>query len=345
MSPPGRRPPRPGDRRPRPEGPGNRRPSRPGRSRSEGPGDRPPRLGDASGRPGRGRSGASSGRPVRARGPQSPRGAAFGRPSPSPQPPGRAGSGGPRGLGGEQVEGRQAVRELLLAGRRRVRDLWLADDLDDAPILDEIRELATEARVRLRPVRPAALAAEARSEAPQGVLAHAEPLPEADFDALLSAGWGPWAAPFLVFLDGITDPQNLGALLRSAEGAGVSGIVLPRHRAAHVTPTVAKAAAGAVEHLPMALVGGLPTALAQAREAGVWTVGLDSAGDSSLFDLALAVEPVALVLGAEGRGLSRLVRERCDVVASIPLRGALGSLNVAAAAALACFEVARRRAS
>lgn len=226
-----------------------------------------------------------------------------------------------------------------------MRDVWLADDLDDAPILAEIKELATEARVRMRPVRATALSAEARSEAPQGVLAHAEPLPEADFDELLSTGRGPWAAPFLVFLDGITDPQNLGALLRSAEGAGVSGVVLPRHRAAHVTPTVAKAAAGAVEHLPMALVGGLPTALARAREAGVWTVGLDSGGESSLFDLTLASEPVALVLGAEGRGLGRLVRQRCDVVASIPLRGALGSLNVAAAGALACFEVARRRSA
>ncbi len=226
-----------------------------------------------------------------------------------------------------------------------MRDVWLADDLDDAPILAEIKELATEARVRMRPVRATALSAEARSEAPQGILAHAEPLPEADFDELLSTGRGPWAAPFLVFLDGITDPQNLGALLRSAEGAGVSGVVLPRHRAAHVTPTVAKAAAGAVEHLPMALVGGLPTALARAREAGVWTVGLDSGGESSLFDLTLASEPVALVLGAEGRGLGRLVRQRCDVVASIPLRGALGSLNVAAAGALACFEVARRRSA
>ncbi|MDP8954557.1 MAG: 23S rRNA (guanosine(2251)-2'-O)-methyltransferase RlmB, partial [Actinomycetota bacterium] len=299
----------------------------------------------APGRPGRSRAGAPGDRRARSGPPQGSRGAAFGRPSPSPQPPGRSGSGGPRGLGGEQVEGRQAVRELLLAGRRRVRDVWLADDLDDAPILAEIKELATEARVRMRPVRATALSAEARSEAPQGVLAHAEPLPEADFDELVSTGRGPWAAPFLVFLDGITDPQNLGALLRSAEGAGVSGVVLPRHRAAHVTPTVAKAAAGAVEHLPMALVGGLPTALARAREAGVWTVGLDSGGESSLFDLTLASEPVALVLGAEGRGLGRLVRQRCDVVASIPLRGALGSLNVAAAGALACFEVARRRSA
>jgi len=110
-----------------------------------------------------------------------------------------------------------------------------------------------------------------------------------------------------------------------------------------VTPTVAKAAAGAVEHLPIALVGGMPSALARLKELGVWTIGLDGAGDTSIFELEVASEPLALVLGAEGRGLSRLVRQRCEVLAAIPLRGALASLNVSAAAAVACYEVARRR--
>jgi len=232
------------------------------------------------------------------------------------------------------------VRELLLAGRRRVRDVWLADDVDAAPAVGDILELAADARVPLRRVPRAQLEAEARTDAPQGVLAHAAPLPEADLDELCRAAPG---RPFLLALDGITDPQNLGAVLRTAECAGVTGIVLPRHRAAAVTPTVTKAAAGAVEHLAIAPVGGLPAALERMRAAGVWVVGLDAAGDAALFDLPLAAEPVALVLGAEGRGLGRLARRRCDVVASIPLRGALASLNVAAAAAVACFEVARRR--
>lgn len=229
-----------------------------------------------------------------------------------------------------------------MAGRRRVRDVWLADDVGDAAILGDILTIAEETRVRIRRVTGGALREEARSEAPQGVLAHADALPEADVDELLVNGRG-GEPPFLAWLDGITDPQNLGALLRSAECAGVSGVVLPRHRAAHVTPTVAKAAAGAVEHLPIAVVPGLPAALTPARERGVWLVGLDAAGSTSLFDLPLAEEPVALVLGAEGRGLSRLVRDRCDVLASIPLRGALPSLNVASAGALAFFEIARRR--
>jgi 23S rRNA (guanosine2251-2'-O)-methyltransferase len=248
-----------------------------------------------------------------------------------------------RGVGGDQVEGRQAVRELLLAGRRRVRELLLADDLDRADILQEIEELAADARVKVRRVPRATLEAQARSEAPQGVLARAAPLRDADFDTMCRRGRD-GQPPFLLALDGITDPQNLGALLRTAECAGVSGVVLPRHRAAHVTPTVAKAAAGAIEHLDIALVSGLPAALARAKELGVWTVGLDEAGDQPLFGLPVADRPIALVLGAEGSGLARLTKARCDLLVAIPIRGRLPSLNVASAGALACYEVTRRRA-
>lgn len=251
-------------------------------------------------------------------------------------------AGAPRGLGGEQVEGRQAVRELLLAGTRRVREVMIAADQDDAVVLDDIAELALDLGVAVRDVSRTKLLAEARTEAPQGIVALAAPLPEADLDDLARAAPG-GPAPFLLAVDGVTDPGNLGALLRSAECAGVSGVVLPRHRAVHVTPTVTKAAAGACEYLPMCLVGGLPTAITRLQELGVWVIGLDAGGDRGLFDLPVADEPVCLVLGAEGRGLSRLVRQRCDVVAGIPLLGRLGSLNVSVAGALACFEVARRR--
>jgi 23S rRNA (guanosine2251-2'-O)-methyltransferase len=219
----------------------------------------------------------------------------------------------------------------------------LAADLDPAPVIDDIRELAAEGRVPVREVSRTRLESQARTDAPQGVIAHAAPLPEADLDDLARSG-GSGPAPFLVALDGVTDPGNLGALLRSAEGAGATGIVLPRHRSVHVTPAATKAAAGAIEHLPIAVVGGLPAALARLRELGVWVVGLDGDADQPLWSLDLGDEPVALVLGAEGAGLGRLVRSRCDVVVAIPLPGRLGSLNVAAAGALACFEVARRRA-
>jgi 23S rRNA (guanosine2251-2'-O)-methyltransferase len=246
------------------------------------------------------------------------------------------------------VEGRQAVRELLLAGRRRVREVLVATEGDgradssDRGGLAEIVSLAADLRVPVRPVSRKRLAGEARSEAPQGVLARAAPLEEADLDELAHRGRGP--APFLVLVDGVTDPGNLGALLRSAEAAGVTGVVLPRHRAVHITPTVAKAAAGAIEHVPMAIVGGLPSAVERLRKAGVWVVGLDGSARASLFDLGgTAREPIALALWAEGSGLSRLVRARCDLLVRIPMRGRLASLNVSAAAALACYEVARRR--
>ncbi len=249
-----------------------------------------------------------------------------------------------KGLGGEQVEGRQAVRELLIAGKRRVYEIWIAGDVDgdESAIVGDIVELARANRVPVQQVAKRRLDTQARSEAPQGVLAKAAPLPEVELDQLLRRR--PGRPPFLVAVDGVTDPGNLGALLRCCDGAGVSGVVLPRHRAVHVTPTVAKAAAGAVEHVPMALVGGLPAALARMKDAGIWVVGLDDDSDRGLFELGdLAAEGICLVLGAEGAGLSRLVRERCDLVVSIPMRGRLSSLNVSAAAALACYEVTRAR--
>ena len=247
-----------------------------------------------------------------------------------------------KGLGGEQIEGRQAVRELLIAQRRKVHEIWFANDIDSAPIIDDIEELARASRITIQSVARKRLEERARSEAPQGVIAFANALPEADFDELLKTKNG--VKPFLVALDGVTDPGNLGALLRCCDGAGVTGVILPKHRSVHVTPTAAKAAAGAIEHLDVAVVGGLPNAMAAMKKAGVWTVGLDDDADKSLFDIAgFATDPVCLVLGAEGKGISRLVRERCDVVVSIPMEGQLSSLNVSAAGALATYEVLRAR--
>jgi 23S rRNA (guanosine2251-2'-O)-methyltransferase len=249
-----------------------------------------------------------------------------------------------KGLGGEQVEGRHAVRELLIAGRRRAHEIWFASDLDRADIVDDIRMLATAQRVPIIEVSRKRLDSEARTDAAQGVLAKAQSLPEADVEDLLVRKKGA-PPPFLVLLDGVTDPGNVGAIIRTAECAGVTGLVLPKHRAAHVTPTVAKAAQGAVEYVPMALASGIPSAIGQLRDAGVWVLGLDGTANRSLYDVPdlVADEPVALVMGAEGSGLSRLTRERCDELVALPMYGSLSSLNVSAATALACFEIARRR--
>lgn len=260
--------------------------------------------------------------------------------TPVRRPP-AAGAARQKGLGGDQVEGRQAVRELLLAGTRRAREVVFAADMDPAPILDEIIDLANDSKAPLRVISRSKFEAMARTDAPQGVIAFAAPLQNRELDQLARGSGG--RVPFLLVLDGVTDPQNLGSILRVAECAGVTGVVLPRHRAARITASVTKAAAGAVEHLPMAQVAGIPSALQRLAELKVWTVGLDMVADDTVFDLRVATDPVALVLGAEGSGISRLTRERCDVVARIPLSGNLGSLNVATAAAVACYEVVRRR--
>jgi 23S rRNA (guanosine2251-2'-O)-methyltransferase len=266
----------------------------------------------------------------------------------SPRPPG--GKPRPPGnkptrhdLGGDQIEGRQAVRELLVAGRRRVFELLVASGGDARGPLRDLVDLAGKVRVPVKEVSAGKLAAAARTESPQGVIARCAPLEEVELESLTKRRKG--VAPLLLAVDGVTDPGNLGALLRAAECSGITGVVLPRHRSVHITPTVAKAAAGAIEHLPMAVVPGLPSALERLKEAGVWVVGLDGGGDGRIDRLPLASEPLVLVFGAEGRGLSPLVRKRCDVVAAIPLRGRLASLNVAAAGAIACYEVARQRSS
>jgi 23S rRNA (guanosine2251-2'-O)-methyltransferase len=245
-------------------------------------------------------------------------------------------------LGGEQVEGHHAVHELLVAGRRRVRRLWVSEPEPLSEAVEGLAQLAADRGVPVQ-IRPAEVVlATARTGAPQGVIAWADPVLPVMLGELLdiSATTGP---PFLLVLDGVTDPGNFGSLLRTAACAGVGGLVVGRHRSAPLTPAAVKAAAGATEHIPIASVGGVPAALQRLNRAGIWLVGLDPLGKAEIWTSTLFDRPVALVLGSEGKGLSRLARERCDVLVRIPQRGPIGSLNVAAAAAVACFEVARRR--
>jgi 23S rRNA (guanosine2251-2'-O)-methyltransferase len=232
------------------------------------------------------------------------------------------------------------VHELLAVGRRPVRRVLMMEGLAPSTKLDEIEALAGRRRVRVESLARAKFEAQARTDAHQGVLALAKGLEPEPLEDLVKTGTGP---AFLLVAAGVSDPRNLGALLRSAECAGVTGVVLPRHRAAHLTPTVAKVAAGAIEHLHFALVGGIPAALSALGELGVFTVGLAGETSRPLYDLTLGETPLALVVGSEDKGMAPLVRRRCDEVVAIPQRGSLPSLNVAVAAAVACFEVARQR--
>lgn len=263
-----------------------------------------------------------------------------------PAPGGRPRRGGteqplrrtPEGLGGEQVEGRQAVLELLRARRRNVRKIYMADSLEPSAILDAIEDEARRQRVTVQHVSFARIDRDARTEGHQGVYAEADRLKDVELDIFLQEKF-----PFLFVADGVTDPRNLGAILRSADGAGVTGVVLPRHRSARISPTVTKTAAGAVEYLRFAQVGGIPTAIDRMNKAGILTVGLAGESPHSLYDLDLGSVPVALVVGGEESGLAQLTRKRCAAVVSIPQLGKISSLNAGVAASVAAFEIARQR--
>jgi 23S rRNA (guanosine2251-2'-O)-methyltransferase len=231
----------------------------------------------------------------------------------------------------EHVYGRNAVREAV-RGPRDVMELWATE-----------RALAAEAwlrdepglRVQVKPER--ALTEEIGTRDHQGVVARVAPYRYADAYELAAA-----ERPLLVCLDQVTDPHNLGAVARSAEGAGATGVVVPAHGSARVTPAVSRASAGAVEHLPIAVVPNLARFLTEVKGADLWVWGASSQNGTSLWEADLD-GGVAFVLGAEGRGLRPLVRRACDGIVSIPLGGRIESLNVSVAAALLLYEVRRQR--
>jgi 23S rRNA (guanosine2251-2'-O)-methyltransferase len=228
------------------------------------------------------------------------------------------------------IPGRRAVAEALRAGRP-LHEIVVADDRDTA-----LTVAARKAAVKMRVASRSELDRLAKGVVHQGVVGLAPPFPYVGVEDLTRAD-------LLVVLDGITDPQNLGAIARSAELAGAQGLVLRQRRSAHVTPAAEKAAAGAFSWLRVALVPNIARACAQLRDAGLWTVGLTADGERDLWTASLLSERVALVIGAEGSGISRLVAERLDVRVAIPMRGHLASLNAAAAASVALFEIVRRR--
>jgi 23S rRNA (guanosine2251-2'-O)-methyltransferase len=211
--------------------------------------------------------------------------------------------------------------------------------------LGDLLDLAQRRGVEVQTVPRSVIDAEARSGAHQGVLAVVAPIQPIGLTELLAVPLSGREPPFFLALDGVEDPHNLGALARSAEAAGCHGLILPRHRSAPLSAVAVKSSAGALEHLPVAEVPNLARAVDQLRAAGIWCIGLDGGADASLFNLDLADEPVCIVVGSEGTGLHRLVRDSCDVLVRIPMSGQIESLNASVAGALALFEVHRRRHS
>lgn len=242
--------------------------------------------------------------------------------------------------GTTQIEGRHPVLEALRAGRPLRKLLVARADTTSRPLHD----LIGEARRRGIPVQevPATVIDRlAQTRAPQGIIAYAAAREVVEVEDLLELARNRGEHPFVVLLDGIEDPRNLGAVLRSADAAGVHGVVIPRRRAAGLTPAVAAASAGAIEHVRVAQTSNLVQAIEKLKAANVWVIGADPQAPELLYDAALR-PPIAVVIGGEGRGLSRLVRERCDLLVRIPMHGETASLNASVAAALMLFEVRRQ---
>lgn len=241
----------------------------------------------------------------------------------------------------EVLAGPHAVFEALQAGRRTIRRVLVTRPGHD-PRLAEILALAESRRLPIVARSRSELDREVPGGIHQGIAAEVGPFPYAEADDILARVLRPAAPGWMLLLDGIQDPQNLGAIARTAEAAGATGMVVPRDRAAAVTPAVVRASAGATEHLAIAQATNLAAFLATAQSRGVWVAGAAVEGGRNLFAADLT-GPVALVIGGEGKGLRPLTRRHCDFLLRIPMRGRVGSLNASAAAAICVYELLRQR--
>ncbi|MGH9905459.1 MAG: 23S rRNA (guanosine(2251)-2'-O)-methyltransferase RlmB [Pyrinomonadaceae bacterium] len=250
----------------------------------------------------------------------------------------------PRESEGDKIYGLMPVLEALRAGQRAIDNIAIAEGAKHDR-LRELLDLARKARVPIHRVPRISLDRSLKDINHQGVVARAAAARYEDSDHLLEAlskKVGTGSEPLALVLDGVEDPRNLGAILRTAECAGIDGVFVPERRAAGLTATVAKAAAGALEYVPVARVTNLVRLIEQLKERNIWTVGAAAEGTSVYTEWDWTL-PTAVFLGGEGSGLHRLTKERCDALVRIPVRGHLDSLNVSVAAGVLLYEALRRR--
>ena len=238
------------------------------------------------------------------------------------------------------IEGRNAVIEALRSGEN-IDKIYLAKGETDKT-LGHIASRAREKGIVVVAADRRKLDGMSRTHAHQGVIALAAMREYVSVQSLLDAAAEKGEAPLLVICDEISDPHNLGAILRTAECAGAHGVIIPKRRSAGLTAIVGKTSAGAVSYMPVARVANLPATLEELKKKGVWVYGTAAEGTTSLYDADLK-GPAAIVIGSEGSGMGRLVREKCDFLVSIPMKGHISSLNASAAAAILLYEAVRRR--
>ncbi|HUW13695.1 MAG TPA: 23S rRNA (guanosine(2251)-2'-O)-methyltransferase RlmB [Anaerolineae bacterium] len=241
----------------------------------------------------------------------------------------------------ERLYGRQAVREALRAGRREPIRLLVAQGVRETEHIAEIVSLA--AAVGCPVLRVERRDLNRLGAKHQGVALEASPYPYSDLATILALAERRAEPPLLVLLDHLEDPRNVGALLRTAEAAGAHGVVLPSRRAAAITPVACEASAGAVEHLLVARVTNLARTLTELKQSGLWAAGLEALPEAQPYDSVDISGPLVLAVGGEGQGLSRLVREHCDWLLRLPMRGNVGSLNASVAGSIVLYWVLRCR--
>lgn len=246
----------------------------------------------------------------------------------------------PRELPDDVLVGRNAVTEALKSGRG-INKLWIASG-DREGSVSEIAALAKERGIVVQYVERAKIESLAGGHRHQGVLAYVAPVPYAELDDILKAAEEKGEAPFLVLLDELEDPHNLGALLRTADATGVHGILIPKRRSVSLNATVAKTSAGAVEYVPVARIGNIAQTLKKLKEKGLWVAGADMDGEKAYYEADLT-GPLVLVVGSEGRGMSRLTKEACDFIVSMPMVGRINSLNASVAGSILMYESMRQR--
>ena len=240
----------------------------------------------------------------------------------------------------DQVEGRNSVLELLESGKD-INKLYIADGEKHGSI-HKIIALAKERKVVINKVDKYKLDRMSQTENHQGVIAIVPPYEYCDVDDILELAKSKNEKAFILILDGIEDPHNLGSIIRTAETAGVHGIIIPKRRAAAVNSTVSKVSAGAVEHMKIARVNNINEAIKYLKENDIWVCGTDMNTNTYYYDQDYKM-PVAIVIGSEGFGMSRLVKENCDFLVKIPMKGKITSLNASVSAGIVMYEVVKQR--
>lgn len=240
----------------------------------------------------------------------------------------------------DKIEGRNPVMEALKAGRP-INKIFVAKGEREGSI-NQIIAIAKQQGIVIQDVDRKKLDSMSDTKAHQGVIAFAAAREYVDVDFILESASKKNEQPFIVILDEITDARNFGSILRTADAAGVHGIIIPKRRSVGLTPVVSKSSAGAIEYVPVARVANIAQTIDFLKDKNIWVAGTDSSGDKPYHKADLK-GPIALIIGSEGEGIGRLVKEKCDFILNIPMKGKISSLNASVAAALVMYEVARQR--